>query len=210
MENQNSPRTSILDLIKAAFWPALVLVIFIDFHDVLKRTLELLPREIEKASKIQYGPLLVEIREQAGKSPFPDLSEILGTLTGDEISLLLQVFSINTRLAGSYESQSEFYVPSDEVMLSFRNLEKSNLIRFSMRGGIGLSVDRLRSDIASMKPFRKDEATGDPLRSMYFKYDKDDSTAKEIMEAEYKLTDKGRDAVKAIVKAVSLSISPAQ
>jgi len=212
MADSPPPRTTWLELAKAAFWPALALIAFIDFHDPLRRTLELLPKEFERASKIQYGSLLVEVREQAKNSPFSDLAETLGNFDSDSVELLLRVRPDMEALATENNQSNERYIPDEPTMAKLLGLEANKLIVFNnYTSNRKLANDVIpfafvMEDVKRIKPYKLTNST-DVLATYGYRFDSKNPDMQEIAQTTYTLTDKGAAGVKAIIRAVASTLN---
>lgn len=189
--------TAITDLIKAAFWPAIVLLLFIEFHEDIKRVITMIPSQFERASKVQFGDLVLEIREQAAQTGDSELARILGDLNSAEIAALLRIpAGTNYGLTGGYgDNRPARTLPLTEVVEPLFSLARRGLVEFTV------PVERLEADIHSLS-FRVEASS----RVFDFSEGASDA-AKELDRASYSLTERGKAGVDAVIKAVATQLT---
>ena len=195
-----------VDLLKSLTWPLLVLTFFLMFHDAIRRTLALVPAKLEKADKGNVGSLSWEIQQHAREKGGGDLALRVGLLSPSAIEILIGAprFGgaglLSSKYAGVGESGG-YVIPFPERINAFRELESAQLIRCSEPLQTWLSyLDTL--------PLREDRTVTFAYgRNMVFTKPLTPEQQRRVDSHYFELTPKGKQAVEAIVKAISEQLS---
>jgi len=194
---------TIVELVKASFWPVLVMAIFLQFYAELKQVVQLIPASIARATKIEVGSLKFEIQVQANATGNPELANALGQLSEKEIAMLLtlprQKYEFLGRLTNLDESQS-YSIPSKPKLETLLKLEKGGYVRFDYPLENFLNLVSGISTRSRPSEFRKEtllDEDFDVSRNL------DEERKRRLDSYSFNLSDKGIGAFNAIVAAIS-------
>jgi hypothetical protein len=121
MSNRAHP---IVELVKAAMWPIVVLVILVLFYTPLHRTLQSLADRSDDIQTIKLGSLELNIRARDLPTPSSDVAKAVVEMDGPSITELL---NYRGSRGGPCFAANETL---DTRLLTFKKLEKLGLITF--------------------------------------------------------------------------------
>lgn len=143
MAANNAPRQSkyqhVIDAVKLILggWPAVGLIFMVVFYSPIRKSLDAIPKKIETAEELEVAGVSLKktIKKEAEKTGLDNLAKILPSLSPDAITQLLKANERNNLLMmygidNPRDSISSLTYPSDSVVRSLHELEKSGLIQF--------------------------------------------------------------------------------
>ncbi len=120
------------DLLKAALWPIIAVIVFFSYKDDIGKVIGIIPKKFEDSSKITMGSITLEIEKTARSSGNAELGKIIKNLSERGISKLLtlgqssHMVMYNTANSHGGPEEHNFKTPSDmDVLLE---LEKNGLL----------------------------------------------------------------------------------
>ena len=193
----------LVGLTGALAWPTLVAIAVVYFRKPIRAVVEGLPRKFSEAKKLSIGSLSLEIEAKAREVGQPELAAQVGSLSAGAVQQLLRTPRTGDMIlvsTGNYLNKREYGLPHQDVLDSLQELEAKGFLKLKMpllpyvQG-----VRRLPSSNADRTVSERDWHLSP--------YDADSAEDKRIREQGYSLTDRGRQAVDTIVKAVAEQLS---
>jgi hypothetical protein len=193
----------LVDGIRALAWPSLVVIALIVFYTPLQDIASNLATKLGDANKVSIGGLSLEIEAKVREQSSPELAKQVGSLSPIAIEELLR-----TSRSGAMTLLS---IMSDSASPKLGLAKKPRidaLLELSSKGFI--EFDRpVGPFLAELRSFPIDKkASEDSEHDWYLiPYAESSSNYQRFRRQGYKLTDKGKLASEAIVKAVSALLS---
>lgn len=193
----------VIEGIRALAWPVLLGAVLIAFNSPLQTVVESFSIKLSQANKVSIGSLSLEIEAKAREAGNPELGRQVGSLTAQAVQqlLLTPVSGHMTLLSISdYQDKREYGLPNPEIMAALEELERKEFLRFQ------LPLAPFLKELKRMT--RSDTILNDSEKLWYSASSTTDlEEERRLSEQSYSLTEKGKQAVDAIVKAVAGQLS---
>ena len=193
--------TKILELIveslRIIIWPFIVIILLFIYHEPVGILLDSLSSKFSEANRVSIGSLSFEIEKQLKKSVDHELVGLIGHLSPKAVeSLLLTPRDSYIRLLSDYgdEDIEEVGLPNESEMSALRELEYKGLIKFS------IDLDEFMGELMKLQMI--DPTSVDQRVTFKKKRNTRKATMAFLLEQDYTLTEAGREASEAIIKAV--------
>jgi hypothetical protein len=130
---QPSALELVVQLVKAAAWPVLALVVILSIRAPLIRSANLLPKMLEQSTsaKVSAGGLSIEIQRAATAAGIPQLGELIRGLSPEAVELLLDTGKRRQGYVGS-SREREYTFPSAADKKVLLELKEKGLLAFEM------------------------------------------------------------------------------
>ena len=193
----------VIEGVRALAWPVLVAVVLVVFNKPLREVVESFSTKFSQANKVSIGSLSLEVEAKAREAGNPELGRQVGSLTAQAVQQLLRTPVSGDMIllsTSEYQGKREYGLPSPEVMTALKELEKKEFLRFRK------PLDPFLSELRRLP--RSDTDRHDPERVWYLSsVAANTSDDRRFRDQGYSLTDKGKQAVDTIVRAVASQLS---
>lgn len=187
----------LIEFLRVVVWPFLILLLLAVYHGPAGRAIEAVATRLASADKVSVGSLSFEIREQALEIGNSELAERLDDLSPGAIQMLLQIPLADEE--GEHlvylpdPGEGDFYeLPPAAEMESLKELQDKGFVVFDVELG------------GFMQFFRGVTREQVGKDTLYFPRPAISAAdRKRIQDQGYKLTDRGRKGVEAILKAIA-------
>lgn len=191
----------LIELLRVVVWPLLVVVLLFVYRGPARRAFEAVATRLADADKVSVGSLSFEIREQALESGNPELAERIDDLSPGAIQMLLQIPLADAE--GEHlvylpdPGEGDFYeLPPAAEMDALRELQDKGFVVFDVELG------------GFMQFFRGVTREQVGKDTLYFPRPAISSAdRKRIQDQGYRLTERGRKGVEAILRAIASDLS---
>jgi hypothetical protein len=192
----------IVEAIKAIVWPLSIVMVIIVFYNPLNLIITGLATKINDANKVSLGGFSVEVEEKVRKFADPCLTNHIVTLSPQAIEQLLNTpYNSDFHLLVNLQTDGEkLGLPNEEKLNALIELEKTGFLMFKYP---------LEPFIKKVMQFARDPTKYKDDGHVYYIIP-GGVKAEEyriLTDQRYHLTDDGKKAFKAIIKAVSEIIS---
>lgn len=190
-----------IEALKGLAWPALVFLLVVIYHKPLRKVIESLSLKLYEAKKVSLGNLSLEIQERARELGNPDLAKQVGALSPLAVEELLRTQRDGQMiLLSTYESQGkkEYGLPAPESMRALVELQQKNFIYFQ---------EDLDMFLHDLRRLARSDTHGSSERIWYISASPDPLLDNRLTSQGYHLTESGKKAANAILKAVVAQLS---
>lgn len=193
---------STIDAVKALAWPALVVAVIVVFFAPIERMVNGVATKLELADKVSIGSLSLEIVQRAREAGSPELAAQVGSLSPQAIERLLLTPRTGDVILLSTTSNhpDQLGLPKKARLDALIELSQKGFIEFRediqvfVRDLRKLSIDARMTQTSEHDWFIIPEGAGS-------------TTFERYRRQGFKLTDKGRIASEAVIKAVTAQLS---
>jgi hypothetical protein len=194
---------AVTDFLKAAAWPLIVLLAYVEFRGPLHQAVAVLPQKLSESQKVSVGSLSFEIERRATAIGDPELGSLIGGLSSSAIELMLRINRNQSSSMISYSDhtgQRTYHLPKEDEFIALAELERNRLL------DAGVPLAEYRSFVSAALRRTGDADTREDYvarRSL------SDAEEKRLWQAQYRLSDRGIRAVQLIVDAVTRELARA-
>lgn len=196
----------VVNLIKAIAWPVLIAVFFLVYRDTARQVAEQVPVLLGRATKVSAGGLAIEIKEQAEQAGGSRLSSVVTSLDGTEVQQLLKVGCGYWGLFGTGYRPGVYSVPSGPERDLLAKLESRHLVQFLLHQQ-PITLKKVESEVQRFPAWSDGGNSSADPNIRFFTLPADATEReKEMLAADYKLTDLGRSAFNSVLAAVTAQL----
>ena len=193
----------VIEAVRVLAWPVLIAILVILFFKPLREIAESFSLKFSEAHKVSIGSLSLEIEAKAREVGNPELGRQVGSLTPGAVEQLLRTPRSGDMILVStsdFQQKREYGVPNQDALSSLKELEKKGFLKFRQ------PLEHFLAELRKLD--RSDTNRGDSERTWHISpFIAESEGDKRIRDQGYSLTDKGRQAVDTIVKAVASQLT---
>lgn len=187
-----------IEAAKVLVWPIFALAILIVFISPIERIASGLATKLEMADKVSFGSLSLEIVEKAREAGSPDLAAQIGKLTPAAIEQLLLTPRTGDVVLPSTVGANLLVIPKKKQLDALTELSNQGFIQFN---------EDISNYLADLRRHQIDRSSKSVDRDFYIVPGGLGSpTIERFRDLRYSMTEKGRIAGDAVVKAVTAQL----
>jgi hypothetical protein len=195
----------IVNLVKALVWPLLIAIFFLVYRDTAGQIADQLPGLMAHVTKVSGGGLAVEIQQQAQQAGGMQLSNVVTSLDGGDIQQILKIGCGYWGLIGTGGKPDVYSAPNGPQRDTLLKLESRGILRFTLKGE-SIKLTDIEKQLAKF-PKVTEGPTSSAADFRFFLVAKDiPEDQKQVLRADYVLTDLGRDTFNSVLAAVTAQL----